>query len=125
MRNHLILGKWNAICDVCGLKFKNTDLRKNWKGLMVCPQDFEYRNQQDFIKIRAEDGSPPWTRPQGTDQFVEACDIWTSSPMADYGTADCMLVGGNTSIPVLINVFGASSVAGRAIASRSISGITP
>ena len=43
--------------------------------------------------------------------------------MADFGTADCATVGGNTNIPLLISIFNPSAVAGYAIASRSISGV--
>ena len=34
--DYFILGAWNAICDRCGFKFKNSRLRKEWTGLMVC-----------------------------------------------------------------------------------------
>lgn len=117
-------GSWNAVCDVCGFEFKSDELRKNWKGLMVCREDYEQRHPQDFIRARHEDTSVPWSRPEPEDnEVLTTCDFWSSSPMADFGTADCAYVGGNTSVPLLIETYGASSRAAIAIAGRSIAGV--
>tara|TARA_R110002012_G_scaffold11862_6_gene53063 strand:+ start:6056 stop:6748 length:693 start_codon:yes stop_codon:yes gene_type:complete len=35
-----------AICDYCGFQFPYKTLRKNWKGFMVCPQDYEPKSPQ-------------------------------------------------------------------------------
>lgn len=69
-KDHLVLGDWNAICDVCGFKFKGSELRKRWDGMMVCEADYEQRHPQDLIRLRAEKSVPPFVRPQGTDQFI-------------------------------------------------------
>lgn len=117
-------GTWAAICDICGFEFKSDELRKNWKGLIVCRDDYETRQPLEFIRARHEDTSVPWTRPEPPDnEVLTTCDFWSSSQMADFGTADCMYVGGNTSINLLIETYGASSRAGIAIAGRSISGV--
>lgn len=63
-------GDWNTICDVCGRRYKDTDLRKRWDGLMVCSQDFEERQPQDFVRARADQMAVPWSRPEGADTFV-------------------------------------------------------
>ena len=63
-------GDWNAICDVCGRRYKDTDLRKRWDGLIVCPQDYEERQPQDFVRARADQMAVPWSRPEGQDTFV-------------------------------------------------------
>ena len=60
-------GEWNAICDVCGFKFKSGELQRRWDGMMVCSADFETRHPQDFIRARREKTSVPWTRSEGTD----------------------------------------------------------
>jgi len=52
--DEFILGDSNAICDVCGFKFKHSQLRKRWDGAMVCRADWEPRHPQDSIKIRPE-----------------------------------------------------------------------
>lgn len=63
MQNWLILGDWNATCDSCGLKYKASQLKKRWDGLMVCSLDWESRHPQDLLRIQREDISPPWVRP--------------------------------------------------------------
>jgi len=55
---------WNALCDVCGFKFKSTDLRKRWDNLMVCKSDWEPRHPQDFLRaVKETSNHLPWTRP--------------------------------------------------------------
>lgn len=84
-------GDWNAICDVCGFRFKASELTKNWKGEYVCKPDWEPRHPQTYIRVPHEDISVPWTRPEGIDQFIPiACWVWDQSAYADLGTADCM-----------------------------------
>jgi len=63
-------GEWDAICDVCGRKYKNTDLRKRWDGLIVCSQDYEERQPQDFVRARADQIAVPWSRPETQDIFI-------------------------------------------------------
>jgi hypothetical protein len=62
---------FNAICDVCGFKFKGDELRKRWDGLMVCSDDWEARHPQEFVKGKRDRQTPPYTRPQPDLVFVE------------------------------------------------------
>jgi hypothetical protein len=77
--DHLKLGDFNAICDVCGFKFKGSMLRKRWDGLMVCKTDWEPRHPQDLIKLPQERPAPPWTRPVPVDEFVVVAPVDTST----------------------------------------------
>jgi len=70
MRNRLVLGQWNVVCDVCGLKHKSGELRRRWDGMMVCKDDYETRHPQDLIRINKEVIAPPWTRPEPPDVFI-------------------------------------------------------
>jgi hypothetical protein len=124
MQNWLKLGDYNVICDSCGRKFKASTMRKRWDGLLVCKEDFEVKHPQLSLKVRGDKQQVPIPRPEAVDQFLFYCDLWSSSPMADFGSADCATVGGNTSIPILIDVFNPLAIAGIAIASRSIPGVT-
>lgn len=65
--NFLKVGDHNAICDICGFKFKASDLMKQWDGLRVCKEDFSVRHPQEFVRGRKDDQSVPWTRAEGTD----------------------------------------------------------
>lgn len=56
-------GGWNAICDMCGRKKKNDELRRNWRGLYVCPEHWEERHPQDFVRAKVDRVAPEWTRP--------------------------------------------------------------
>lgn len=82
-------GDWNAVCDICGFRYKASQLKKNWKGEMVCEQDFEYRQPQEFVRVQPEKVSTPWARPEN-DLFLFQCWIWAITAYADLGEADCM-----------------------------------
>jgi hypothetical protein len=60
-------GDWNAICDICGEKYKASQLKKRWDGLMVCLDDWEMRHPQELIRPIKERNSVPWTRPRPPD----------------------------------------------------------
>ncbi len=70
--NHYRAGAWNAICDRCGFKFKNADLRLEWNGLRTCRECWEPRHPQDLLRGKKDDQTVPWSRPDsdGTDVSV-------------------------------------------------------
>jgi hypothetical protein len=35
-----------GLCDYCGQRYKLNDLKKNWKGFKVCPEDYEPKEPQ-------------------------------------------------------------------------------
>jgi hypothetical protein len=86
-------GDWNAICDVCGQKFKASQLTKRWDGLMVCHDDWEMRHQQDLIRPVKERNSVPWTRPRPNDIEVLVCTPSGTSAVAGMAIAGCMVAG--------------------------------
>lgn len=69
MRTYFKNGSWNGVCDVCGFRFKADQLVRRWDGAMVCHKDFEPRHPQDFIRVRDERISVPFSRPE-VDVFV-------------------------------------------------------
>ena len=62
--DYLELGDWNAVCWVCGNKRKASKLKKHWQGYWVCPEHWEARHPQDFVKGITEKPTPPWVQPQ-------------------------------------------------------------
>lgn len=76
MRNYYVDGKWNAICDRCGFKYKNTDLKKEWTGLMVCKKCWEPRHPQTLIHIPQEQINTPWARPDPDNTYYTV--NWTA-----------------------------------------------
>lgn len=63
-------GDWWAICDSCGRKFKASQLRKRWDGLMVCSEDWNPRQSLDFVRPNPDKITVPWTRPRPADVFI-------------------------------------------------------
>ena len=42
-------------CDRCASAIRSEDAMTTWDGLIVCPDDFELRHPQDFVRGRADD----------------------------------------------------------------------
>lgn len=61
-QNTLVLGDWNVKCDVCGFKFKSSDVKKRWDGLYCCKEDWEPRHPSDFFKLPKTESSIPFIR---------------------------------------------------------------
>lgn len=64
------IGDANAICDVCGFKFKTHQLKLRWDGLWTCHADWEPRHPQDFLRARKESNNLPVVKPRPPDVFV-------------------------------------------------------
>ena len=95
MSNYYKPGTWNCICDRCGFQYKSDELRKDWKGLMVCHSCFETRHPMDFMRVRGESLDVPWTRPEPADVFIEptVCTAFGRQGVAGVGTAGCATAG--------------------------------
>lgn len=66
-------GNYWAECDRCGVDYRIQDLRKTWDGLLVCENDWEPRQPQDFVKAVIDTITPQGpTRPP---QPVKSTDI--------------------------------------------------
>ncbi len=61
--DYLDLGNWNAVCWECGRKRKASELARNWQGYYVCPEHWEPRQPQDFVKNVIDDETVPWSQP--------------------------------------------------------------
>lgn len=64
-----------AICDSCGLRFYGSELRKNYRGFMVCKDDYETRHPQESIKVKKERIKVDNPRPQTADRFLEPGEV--------------------------------------------------
>jgi hypothetical protein len=78
MRNYYKPGCYNIICDSCGRKFKNDEVRKDWRGLMVCAEDYETRHPQTLIQVPTDNPTVPIPRPEPADKFVTVNYISTT-----------------------------------------------
>lgn len=95
-------GDWLAICDVCGRKVKASHIKQRWDGLKVCPEDWEPRQPQDFVRGVAEHIAPPWTAPESADTFL----CTSQAALAGVGSSGCAVAGVGVSLvgsPLLIH----------------------
>lgn len=86
-------GQWNAVCFECGRKRKSAELKKHWKGYWVCPEHWETRQPQDFVRGVPDQQAPPWTQPMPADTFSQVCFPNGRSCIAGFGVAGCMVAG--------------------------------
>ena len=91
-------GDWKTVCDVCGRIFKATLLRRRWDGLMTCPDDWEFRQPQDYVRGKADIQAPKWTKPESSDTFLAGT---TATSIAGFAIAGAMIAG-NTINPGLV-----------------------
>jgi len=66
-----------GVCDVCGLVYRQQDLRLRWDNAVVCKYDWEPRHPQDFLRARNEDPSAKGlVRPEPEGKFLESRSEW-------------------------------------------------
>ena len=70
MHNYYKAGEWNVTCDVCSKKIKAGQAKKRWDGFIVCPDDYETRHPQDFVKGKQDKIVVPYSRPIPTLVFT-------------------------------------------------------
>lgn len=95
-KNHYISGEWNVTCDVCSKKIKANEARQRWDGFIVCPDDFENRQPQDFVKAQSDKITVPFVRPIPEYVFVNvvyACTPDGRTAIAGCATAGCSITG--------------------------------
>lgn len=69
-KNFYISGSHNITCDVCSRKIKAHEAKQRWDGFIVCPDDYETRQPQDFVKAQTDKITVPFTRPIPTEIFI-------------------------------------------------------
>jgi len=68
------------ICDRTGFRVRPGGLKEEWNGLKVRPESWERRNQQDFLRGKAE--HPPGSeRPEQVDRFI--ADVYPNDVSPD------------------------------------------
>jgi hypothetical protein len=64
-----------AICDSCGYRFYLSELRKDWRGFMVCKRDYEPRHPQDYVEVKPDRIVIDNARPEVTDIELNPGDV--------------------------------------------------
>ena len=47
-------------------------MKRHWQGYYVCPEHWEVRQPQDFVRGIQDIQTPPWTQPMPADVFIQA-----------------------------------------------------
>jgi hypothetical protein len=81
-KTYAVKGDWNTVCDVCGFKYKASQLKDRWDGLKVCKEDWEVRHPSDYYKFpTGAESVVPWTRPEPSTESVAV--TYTGSTTTD------------------------------------------
>lgn len=104
--DYLELGDWNAICSVCGRKYKASTMVKLPKGLgapwggdtYVCRRDWRPRQPQDFVKGIPEKMAAPWVQSPVDLSSINAIPLEADEDEADINVCT------NGAAPVIITI---------------------
>lgn len=66
----LKLGDYNGICQQCGKKFKASNLKRQWDGVIACPKCWDYRHPQEFVRAKADKQYVDMPAPETSDTFI-------------------------------------------------------
>jgi hypothetical protein len=82
-----------VVCDVCGFDIRAADAMERWDGLIVCPEDYEERHPQDYVRVTKDTiAAQGYVRTEPTDIFTTGfCE--TRSSDAGEATAGCAIAG--------------------------------
>jgi hypothetical protein len=99
----LRVGDYNAICDVCGRKFKFSRLRQKWDNTWACEQDWEPRQPQDYLKGIKDNMSVPLSRPDPPNLFIQD-EIVTETPVITLSFIKALLKSLAVSVSSLVTI---------------------
>ena len=99
----LRVGDYNAICDVCGRKFKFSRLRQKWDNTWACEQDWEPRQPQDYLKGIKDNMSVPLSRPDPPPLYIQD-EIVTESPVITLSFIKNLLKSLAVSVSSLVSI---------------------
>ena len=86
---------YNVLCDRCGWKFKNTEVRKDWQNYYVCKTCYEPRHPSDFYTTVNDVHILPFTRPDNNGVDVSPSSA-AQNPLNRQAKADIGIAGNAT-----------------------------
>lgn len=86
-------GDYWMSCDRCGIDYRQSQMKKEWNGLIVCDECWEPRHPQDFVRASKDQIATPagFTRPEVGENLIEACS--PPSARAGEAVAGCAIAG--------------------------------
>ena len=95
------------ICDRCGFAVRMSQSRKTWDGLRVCPEDWEPRQPQDFVRGRIDKQAVYDGRPEPADSFLpQPYGVGTFCLISPNGTTYIVIVMDDGALPVFAGLIG-------------------
>jgi hypothetical protein len=91
--DYLALGDWNSVCYQCGRKRKASTMLRHWQGYYVCPEHWEPREAQDFVRSVPDVQTPPWVQPMPRDVFAARCTPNGTTAYPGLATPGCVMPG--------------------------------
>jgi hypothetical protein len=71
-----IPGDFWRICDRCGFKYRASETKREWTGLIVCAEKcWEPRHPQDYVKGTRDRQVVRDPRPEADDSFLTANEV--------------------------------------------------
>ena len=89
--DYLELGGWNVVCYQCGRKRKASMMLRYWQGYFVCPEHWESRQPQDFVRGIPDIQTPPWTQPMPGPIFARFCTPNGTSAVPGQAEPGCCI----------------------------------
>lgn len=90
-------GEHYALCDRCGFVFNQSHLKETWDGYLVCPEDWEPRQPQDFVRGREDNQAPQGNvNPEGADTYLTTTVFGTRTAIAGIAIAGIAVAGRST-----------------------------
>jgi hypothetical protein len=95
-----------VICEVCGFAIRASSAKLTWDDRIVCPEDFEVRHPQDFVRGRSDNQSAQGlVSPEVVDEFIGGI-CTTRSSVAGVAIAGCSIAGMSSSYtPIPVGTF--------------------
>lgn len=129
MQSYYKDGDYNAVCWECGSVRKFSELKKHWKGYYVCPEHWEPRHSQDFVRGTTDNQTVPYPQPE-SDTLLYQCTILGIQSVSGYAVSGCAISGfkNQTMIDSYLSSVSNikedthSAIAGLAVAGLSVSG---
>jgi hypothetical protein len=66
-------------------------MRKQWQGYYVCPEHWEPRHPQDYVKAVKEESSVPWSQEKPLEEYRMTCDPNAMTALPNKAIPGCAM----------------------------------
>lgn len=79
LSNQYKAGDHLSTCDRCGFTRYGSEMKKEWTGLIVCPECYDPRHPQDLVRPKADNQSVKDPRPAPTVVYLGLNEVTPES----------------------------------------------